>query len=80
MTTPNERYRAVSWARELLEDLTVPSQTPKIPSYIRDRARSVLRHFPHGSEMDEVSETSPDYFSKEVRLPFVPPKKSWWWR
>jgi hypothetical protein len=79
MTMPDERYRAVTWARQLLEDLTVPSITPKIPSYIRDRARTALRHFPQETHMDAASEASPDVFSKNLRLPSVPQKTGWWW-
>lgn len=75
---PNERYRAVKWARELLEDLTIPSETPKIASHIRDRARSCLRHFPSELDMDTAAEACPETFSREFRMPNVLPKKTWW--
>jgi hypothetical protein len=80
MTMPDERYRAVNWARDMLEDLTVPSVTPKIPTHIRDRARSILRHYPHSWELDDAAEAAPDVFSKNVWVPKLPePKSGWWW-
>ena len=78
MTMPVERYRAVTWARELLEDLTVPSVTPKIPAQIRDRAKAALRHYPHEWEMDEAAEAAPKVFSKFGVIHNLPEPKGWW--
>jgi hypothetical protein len=79
MTMPDERYRAVTWARQLMEDLTVPSVTPKIPADIRARAKTALRHYPQEWEMDEAAEAAPEVFSKTVWIPKLPEKKGWWW-
>ena len=52
MTLPDERYRAVLAAERFLRDLLDPRQTPRVPAAIRQRARSVLRHYPSKWDMD----------------------------
>jgi len=56
MTLPYERTRSVVSTREFLLDLTNPKVTPRLPSYIRDTARSLLRHYPTNYDMETVSE------------------------
>ena len=60
MTMPDEEIRALTWARDLLNDLaygwhwnwkgTLPNSIPathrRVPKSVRLRARSVLRHYP----------------------------------
>ena len=46
MTLPDERYRALRCGHQMLLDLLNPKVTPKVPKYIRQRALSVLRHYP----------------------------------
>ena len=62
MTLPDERYRALKMNEQFLLDLCIPSSTPKVPSYIRDRARSVLRHFPTKYEIEQIAEALPNLF------------------
>jgi hypothetical protein len=83
MTQPDERYRAVNKVRDLLEDLCVPSRTPKVSLHIRDRARHLLKHYPTDLELRILAEVSPDILS-ERRVYFSPPteelpkrKKKW---
>jgi hypothetical protein len=38
--------RAIESARLFLYDLMNPKSTPKVPSYIRQRARRVTKHYP----------------------------------
>lgn len=64
MTLPDERYRALKCGEQFLLDLCNPKLTPKVPSYVRDRARSILRHFPTKFDIDSIAETMPDRFSK----------------
>lgn len=81
MTMPDERYRAVSQARDLLFDLCVPSVTPKVPGVVRDRARAALRHFPTIHDLDRMSEAAPEVVSKKWSVRFAEPapqKKSGW--
>lgn len=46
MTLPNERLRAIIYARDFLRSLLDPKQTPKIPRAIRREAYYRLKHFP----------------------------------
>lgn len=64
MTLPDERTRAIQWARKLLLDLLNPKKTPKVPRNVRVRAASVLRHFPGLSEIDRVAKQNPDVFGR----------------
>jgi len=66
MTLPDERYRAVKMARELLYDLCDPKKTPGVPKIIRDRARGVLRHYPGDWEMNRASDACPDLFQERM--------------
>ena len=62
MTLPDERYRAVRMATELLMDLCDPSKTPKVPKKIRDRAHQALRHYPSKWDMDRAAQACPEVF------------------
>lgn len=59
MTLPDERYRALKQGKRLLEELCDPGRTPRVPSIIRDRARTALRHFPTDVEIDIIAEADP---------------------
>lgn len=59
MTLPDERYRAVRIARELMYALLNPKQTPKVPKEVRRRASRCLRHYPSGYEMERTAAASP---------------------
>ena len=65
MTLPDERYRAIKYSREFLEDLLDPKKTPKVPRVIRQRALACLRHFPHEYEMETVAKKVPTILSKD---------------
>ena len=62
MTIPRERKNAVMRTREFLRSLCVPKQTPRVPSDIRDQARSLLKHYPSELYMDMASEQAPEVF------------------
>jgi len=66
MTLPDERYRAVKFARDFLYDLCDSKKTPGVPKAVRERARSVLRHYPDDYHMNVVSNTSPDVFQPNM--------------
>ena len=42
MTLPDERYRAVKFARDFMYELMDPKKTPGVPKSVRDHARHVL--------------------------------------
>jgi hypothetical protein len=46
MTTPSERTRALVYTLHFLQDLQDPAATPRVPREIRERARSLERHYP----------------------------------
>lgn len=68
MTTTEERYRALKQGKKLLEELTDPGKTPRVPSIVRDRARGVLRHYPNEWEFERMAERCPDMLEIESRL------------
>ena len=69
MTLPDERYRALRCGQQLLLDLLNPKVTPKVPKYIRQRANSILRHYPDYYHFTRIVEKLPEDFS--VNSPFV---------
>ncbi len=66
MTTPEDRYRSLKQSRKLLEELCDPGKTPRVPSIVRDRARSILRHYPNDQELDKMVETNPEILEKRT--------------
>ena len=66
MTLPDERYRAVMAAHELLVDLVVPQRTPRVPTKVRHRAQAVLRHYPSAYDMERTSDLAPSIFQDEI--------------
>ena len=66
MTLPDERYRAVLAAERLLKDLCDPSVTPRVPRTVRQRASSVLRHYPSTWDMQRAAQSSPDVFQERM--------------
>jgi len=63
MTLPYERFRAVKYAQEFLEDLLDAKKTPKVPKDIRQRALRVLRHYPRPHDMENAAQAAPDVFA-----------------
>ena len=66
MTLPDERYRAIRYAEQFLKDLCDPTKTPRVPRAIRQRASSVLRHYPSEYHLERLAEKSPDVIIKEI--------------
>ena len=66
MTLPDERYRAVKQAEQLLKDLCNPTVTPRIPKLIRQRASGCLRHYPSTWDLDRASHGAPDVFQPKM--------------
>jgi hypothetical protein len=60
MTLPDERYRAILYARKFCEDLLDSKKTPRVPKDIRRRALNVLRHFPEDYYLSMLAEARPD--------------------
>ena len=66
MTLPDERYRALLWAEQFIKDLMDPSKTPRVPKYIRNNARSVLRHYPGAYYIEEIARRTPDIITPRM--------------
>lgn len=67
MTLPDERYRAVMWAKRFLESLAYDRKNyPRIPNKVRGEARSILRHFPSEWDMGQACQTSPEVFQERM--------------
>jgi hypothetical protein len=66
MTLPDERYRAVKQAEQLLKDLCDPSKTPRVPKTIRQRASGCLRHYPGTWDMRRVADACPEVFQERI--------------
>jgi hypothetical protein len=64
MTLPDERYLAIKQSKKLLEELCDPGKTPRVPSLVRDRARTALRHFPNDFDIDNIAERCPEIIDK----------------
>lgn len=64
MTIPEERYNALFHAREFLESLLDPKQTPKVPKHIRTKAYWVLRHYPWDIHLEKIAEHVKDDFRR----------------
>lgn len=66
MTLPDERFRALKQGKKLLEELTDPGKTPRVPGIVRQRARGVLRHYPNDYELEKMAEQCPDLLNVEA--------------
>lgn len=67
MTLPDERYRAIQYARKLLEDLAYhKDRTPRVPKDVRSQAHSILRHFPSDWDLDHLAALGPAVICKQM--------------
>lgn len=64
MTLPDERYRAIKQGKKLLEELCDPGRTPRVPSLVRIKARTALKHFPSDWEIDKIADQCPEILDK----------------
>lgn len=67
MTLPDERIRAIKWAREFMRDLLDPAKTPRVPRTVRSRAYSCLKHYPADIYILEVLDLN-RHESERVKL------------
>jgi hypothetical protein len=68
MTLPDERYRAMKCGYQFLLDLCNPSATPRVPKEIRQRASSILKHYPSQYHFELIASALPNEFDK---IPFM---------
>jgi len=67
MTLPDERYRAVLWAKKFLTELaTDRKKYPRLSKEVRQQAYSCLRHFPDEYHMKVAAEAVPHVFAERM--------------
>lgn len=66
MTLPDERYRSLIQTKQFLIELQRPSITPRVPKHIRQRANSLLKHWPGDYHLETMCEQLPSMFAKEL--------------
>ena len=62
MTMPDERTRAILETRKFLQSLTYPPNTPRVPKYVREMARRLLRHYPSNGDVALANSALPQWF------------------
>lgn len=66
VTLPDERYRSLVQTKKFLMELLSPHQTPRVPKIIRQRASSLLRHWPDDYHLESMCEMMPHHFAKQM--------------
>jgi hypothetical protein len=59
MTIPYERTRALIEAYELLKRLQDPQNSPRVPRWLREEARKLLRHYPNYATIELAHKALP---------------------
>ena len=67
MTIPSERTRALIHTYELLERLQDRRATPRVPGWLREHARALLRHSPDRSSIQLAHLALPHLFGPVPR-------------
>lgn len=65
MTIPVERLMSVVNTEKFLVSLCRPKETPGVPRVVRERAKSLLRHYPNEFYMQLACEQAPDIFNNK---------------
>jgi len=66
MTLPDERYRSLVYTKKFLIELLNSKSTPRVPKIIRQRAHSLLRHWPDDYHLEMMTEQMPQHFAKQM--------------
>ena len=66
MTLPDERYRSLVQTKKFLQELLNTQQTPRVPKIIRQRANSLLRHWPDNYHLELMTKEMPEHFAKNL--------------
>lgn len=64
MTLPDERYRAIHMAEQLLKDMLMPGN--RVPKLYKDRARAALRHYPSTWDLARLAAAAPDVIVEKM--------------
>jgi len=66
MTLPDERYRAIASARELLLEIASAGRWKRIPKELRLHCVHALRHYPTMYDMKAAARQAPDVFQERM--------------
>lgn len=66
MTMSDERYRSLVQTKNFLMELLSTQKTPRVPKIIRQRAHSLLRHWPDDYHLELMTEKMPEHFAKRL--------------
>lgn len=66
MTLPDERYRSLVQTKKFLYELLNSQQTPRVPKIIRQRANSLLRHWPDTYHLELMCREMPEHFAERM--------------
>lgn len=67
MTLPDERYRAVNAARELLIEIANPSgRWKRVPKELRLHCIHALRHYPNPWELEAMARAAPELLQQRM--------------
>jgi hypothetical protein len=66
MTLPDERYRAIKMAEQLLQDLCDPKRTPRVPNTVRARAMTALKHYPGSYDLSQLERAAPHVVQQQM--------------
>lgn len=69
MTIPFERTRALISAKEFLEAMMDPKQTPRTPRWMRGKAKALLRHYPGLCEIELAHKALPEVYGPVPPFP-----------
>ena len=64
MTLPDERYRAVMWAKKFLLDIA--NRRSGLSEDMKQEARSILRHFPSEFDLNQAAQKAPEVFAERM--------------
>lgn len=59
---PHERTQSLIRTHQLLLILQYPQKTPRVPRWLREEARTLLRHYPEYSDIKQAHEALPYLF------------------
>lgn len=65
MTLPDERYRAITWAENFLQQLA-SGEIPRVPKTVREEARRVLRHYPGAHDLWQLERAAPHVIQRQM--------------
>jgi hypothetical protein len=62
VTIPFERTRALIETKHFLQRLLDPKESPRVPRWVRGKARSLLRHYPTYADIELAHNALPEWY------------------